>query len=144
MTATTRTGDAITELAVEKEEASAGDVEEGRKDLEAAAGKASSASPDQMAEIFEEMQRNPDLQKLVDMGVMKWQDLYDEVDGKPVLDYAKIQSIVQKLRKENASLSAKTVQSFQQMAVPGMKPSALMPGLSIWSGPKFFPPTVLG
>ena len=62
--------------------------------LTAATRKAKSLSPDQLAVLSDQLEANPAVQNLVSSGMLKWDDLLrKDVNGKSVIDFAKIQKV---------------------------------------------------
>jgi hypothetical protein len=113
--------------------------------LTSATRKAKSLSPDQLAVLSDQLESNPAVQNLVSSGLLKWDDLLGkDVDGKSVIDFAKIQKVSSAMRERSQSVSANTKQTYQRFAEervrPGYQTNTQLKGLLSFTGPRFMPP----
>jgi hypothetical protein len=113
--------------------------------LTAATRKAKSLSPDQLAVLSDQLEANPAVQNLVSSGMLKWDDLLrKDVNGKSVIDFAKIQKVSNAMRQRAQSMNVSTKQTYQRFAEervrPGYKSNTKLKGLLSFTGPRFMPP----
>jgi hypothetical protein len=113
--------------------------------LTSATRKAKSLSPDQLAVLSDQLESNPAVQNLVSSGLLKWDDLLGkDVDGKSVIDFAKIQKVSSAMRERAQSMNVSTKQTYQRFTEervrPGYKSNTKLKGLLSFTGPRFMPP----
>jgi hypothetical protein len=113
--------------------------------LTAATRKAKSLSPDQLAVLSDQLEANPAVQNLVSSGMLKWDDLLrKDVNGKSVIDFAKIQKVSNAMRQRAQSMNVSTKQTYQRFTEervrPGYKSNTKLKGLLSFTGPRFMPP----
>jgi hypothetical protein len=118
---------------------------------------AKGASPEQMVDLLEELQRNKQMQQLVSGGILSWDMLTKANDGsvvmpdgsKPsrVIDYDALLSLNQRLSRLAAKEAGKldNIQQVvaQRQTTPGPKKSAsgFYPGVSVFMYPRALPAT---
>ena len=118
---------------------------------------AKGASPEQMVDLLEELQRNKQMQQLVSGGILSWDMLTKANDGsvvmpdgsKPsrVIDYDALLSLNQRLSRLAAKEAGKldNIQQVvaQRQTTPGPKTSAsgFYPGVSVFMYPRALPAT---
>ena len=121
--------------------------------LSSAAASADGASPETLVDLLEELQRNKQLQQLVEAGLLNWSDLLSDKevtlpDGSRgrIVDHMKLLRLQQRLstlaQKQAGKLENIKEVAVRKRTVPGPKaaaPNAIYPNASVFVYPRELP-----